>query len=387
MRPRPLVFVLLLLASTPTLLADDVLISNRGLRPLVVAAGQRIAVAWFDDDPSPMHVAVLDGQGSMLRTVDVPVPGILHGLCGVSNGRQFLFAWIEADDSGARLEGLLLADDAAPRRFTISDTVEVTYQGTAHFPMVVAPAVTWDGERFVAFWRDRIQTAIAAEIRVDGTIATSYPLPGVASVSSATAGDDGMAVVWDDNTGTTLRIRFAQIRAGQVALTRTIAEKPFNPGFGTPYYGPPTVAWNAETYCVAWLSARTGREETLESTRVSRYGTPLDTVDGHGTVVARDSGPNKSAPMPFPYGTGFVLTWRRISPVSAPLAGVRIRQDGAIDAPLALLPWPALSRGMVNATSVAMLGDGRLVIAYTTFSNQLWLRIANPFPRRRAARS
>jgi len=380
------VFVLLLLAST-TLLADDVLISDRGLRPLVVAADKRIAVSWFDDDLSQMHVVVLDGQGAMLQTMTVPVPSIMHGLCGVSNGRQFLFAWIEADDSGARLEGVLLADDAAPRRFTISDTVEVTYQGTAHFPVVLPPAVGWDGERFVAFWRDRTETAFAAEIREDGTIAASYSLTGVGAVSSATADGDGMAVVWNENTGTTLRIRFAQIHDGEVALTRTIAEKPFNPGFGTPYYLPPTIAWNSEFYCVAWLSGRSGREETLESTRVSRFGTPLDTVNGRGTVVATDFGSNKSAQMPFPYGSGFVLTWRRISPVSAPLAGVRIRPDGAIEGPMALLQWSALSQGLVNATTVAMLGDGRLVIVYTTFTNQLWLRIVNPFPRRRAARS
>jgi MYXO-CTERM domain-containing protein len=335
--------------------------------PVAVWNGSRYLIAWedFRGPESDIYAARMGPDGSLLDAAGIAVStasGAQFGPSLACHGAECFATWADLRDGasfdvyGARLGADGALRDAAGLPVVIAPEAQV------------APAVAWDGARYVVAWQDARVDGLTNDLyatRVDpesGAVGAPFvvsPANGDQVTPALVAGAGQVLALWDDRRGgrdegdvTAARIDPAGLvldPAGRVVSAASAPERA------------PAASYDGGNYLVVWESRRMLGGRASWDVLGMRVGPTGEVLDPAGIVVAADADADERAPAVAWNGAHYLVSWEARAPLA--MAAVRARRVGAdgslVDAAIDVAP----GRGDQRAPTVAA-GPGGWLVAW-----------------------
>jgi hypothetical protein len=237
------------------------------------------------------------------------------------NGSTYLAGWQRDQEDGLPLLAGRLDPDGVPL-----DGVGFRFNG--YFSeQAVPPALSWNGESFLAVWSDSF-SLLGNRVDGDGGVLDGEGFviargPSLQHNPAVAWDGANWLVAWEDRaTGQ------RHINAARVGPDGTVLDTEPIPIAAADFpQTDPDVAWNGQQFLVVWKDERPGRDSEISGVRVSTEGLVLDTAP----IAITSDRADQVTPAVASNGSEWMVVWGdRGSGANLDVFGSRIAQDGAV---------------------------------------------------------
>jgi len=300
--------------------------------PVAAWSGAHYLVAWEDfRGDGDVYAARVAADGAVLDPAGVAVsagagaqlaPGVACGL------DECFVAWADLRDGVSYdVFGARVAADGA-----VLDAVGVPVVRAPEAQF--APAVAWDGGRYLVAWQDARVDGVSADLRaarvdpVEGAAAADFAVSAAVGdqvTPSLVAGGGQVLALWDDRRAGREE---GDVRAARIGLPEFVLDPAGRiVSAAAAQERAPAVAFDGGDYLVVWEARRALGDVAswdLLGMRVSPSGAVLDPA---GLAIAADPDADERAPAVAWDGAHHLVAWEQRAPLG--VASVRVRRFGA----------------------------------------------------------